>query len=167
MPKSHVLSQTPSSMNISSHTQQILCYVGQQAVFEEAQALLSKLLGLEINAKQIERVCHYIGDEIEKGDKSIIETQIHRKYGLEEKNQLHYAMLDGAMYLTREDKWKEAKMGRIFKDSDNINISKNRELITGSQYVVHLGGHKEFLNISEYSGSSSILGNKLHDYDYC
>jgi hypothetical protein len=137
-------------MNISSYTQEILCYVGQQAVFEEAQALLSKLLGVEINAKQIERVCHYIGEEIEKGDKSIIETQIHREYSLEEKNQLHYAMLDGAMYLTREDKWKEAKMGRIFKDSDNINISKNRGLITGSQYVVHLGGHKEFLSKFEY-----------------
>lgn len=54
------------------------------------------------------------------------------------------------MYLTREGKWKEAKMGRIFKSSSNVNISKERGIITDSQYVVHLGGHKDFLAKFEY-----------------
>ena len=80
----------------------------------------------------------------------MIEAQVFHKYNVDEKSQLHYAMLDGAMYLTREDKWKEAKMGRIFKSSSNVNISKERGIITDSQYVVHLGGHKDFLTKFEY-----------------
>jgi len=127
-----------------------MCYVGQQAVFEEAEDLLDVLCGVKINAKQIERVCHLFGEQIEKEDKAMVETKIFHQYSQQDKNQLHYAMLDGAMYLTREDKWKEAKMGRIFKATDNVNISEKRGVVTNSQYVVHLGGHKEFLSKFEY-----------------
>ena len=128
----------------------MMCYVGQQAVFEEAEELLNVLCGVNINAKQIERVCHHYGEQVEKEDTTMIETQIHHQYNQQDKNQLHYAMLDGAMYLTREDKWKEAKMGRIFKATDNLNISQKRGVVTDSKYVVHLGNHKEFLSKFEY-----------------
>lgn len=128
----------------------MMCYVGQQAVFEEAEDLLDVLCGVNINAKQIERVCHHYGEQIEKEGTTMIETQIQHQYSQHDKNQLHYAMLDGAMYLTREDKWKEAKMGRIFKAADNLHISQNRGAVTDSQYVVHLGNHKEFLSKFEY-----------------
>lgn len=129
---------------------QMMCFVGQLVVFDEAEELLHKLLSTDINAKQIERACHYIGEEIEKEDQEMINTQIFHEYSVAEKSQLHYAMLDGAMYLTREDKWKEAKMGRIFKSDSNITISKGRGIVTDSQYVVHLGSHKEFLTKFEY-----------------
>ena len=33
----------------------------------------------------------------------------------------------------------------MFNDHDNITISKNRNEITSSRYVAHLGNHKEFL----------------------
>jgi len=48
------------------------------------------------------------------------------------------------MLLTREEKWKEIKLGRIFKSSDNMAI-KNRGIIRESVYVSHLGSHTEFL----------------------
>ncbi|MCF6333421.1 MAG: hypothetical protein L3J11_09075 [Draconibacterium sp.] len=80
----------------------------------------------------------------------MVETKIFHQYSEQDKNQLHYAMLDGAMYLTRGDKWKEAKMGRIFKATDNVNISEKRGVVTKSQYVTHLGNHKEFLSKFEY-----------------
>ncbi len=128
----------------------MMCFVGQLVVFDEGEGLFRELLGVGINAKQIERACHYIGEEIEKEDKTMIESQVFHEYKAEEKSQLHYAMLDGAMYLTREDKWKEAKMGRIFKSSSNINISEKRGIITNSRYVAHLGGHRDFLAKFEY-----------------
>jgi len=52
---------------------------------------------------------------------------------------------------TMEDKWKEAKLGRIFKANDNFEISDNpRGIITNSTYVSHMGIHKEFFQKFEY-----------------
>jgi len=148
--KEHIIAQSASPLSISSYAMQVMCLVGQMVVFDEAENLLHELLSADINAKQIERVCHYIGEEIEREGQEVADAQIYHEYSVAEKSQLHYAMLDGAMYLTREDKWKEAKMGRVFKSSSNVNISKGRGIITDSQYVVHLGSHKEFLAKFEY-----------------
>ena len=59
-------------------------------------------------------------------------------------------MVDGAIYQTREEGWKEAKVGRIFKAEDDIEISYHRNMITNSTYVAHLGNHKEFFPKMEY-----------------
>ncbi len=80
---------------------QMMCFVGQMVVFDEAEELLHKLLSTDINAKQIERACHYIGGEIEKEGQEMIDTQIFHEYDEAEKSQLHYAMLDGALSRTR------------------------------------------------------------------
>ena len=128
----------------------MLCFLGQQYVFAEGEETLKRLKGVEINAKQIERVCHHYGALIEEEDCDLIATNIHREYEVTQSNQLHYAMLDGAMYLTKEEKWKEAKLGRIFNVKDNVPISKERSIIANSTYVSHLGGIKEFLPKFEY-----------------
>ncbi len=55
-----------------------------------------------------------------------------------------YVMLDGSMLYTREEGWKELKLGRIFKGKDVINIQKNRSEIMDTVYVSHLGSVKDF-----------------------
>lgn len=128
----------------------MMCYVGQQIVFEDASEMLNKMKGVDINAKQIERVCHHYGGIIEEETTQLLTTQPSQTYVEEERNKLHYAMVDGAMYLTREDGWKEAKLGRIFKAEDDIKISHQRNMITNSTYVAHLGDHKGFFPKMEY-----------------
>jgi hypothetical protein len=68
-------------------------------------------------------------------------------------------MVDGAMYLTKEEKWKEAKLGRIFNTENNIRISSNRSIISNSTYISHLGGIKDFFPKIEYhmDGLKSIV----------
>jgi len=133
--------------------------VGQQKVFVEAEETLEMLKGLKINAKQIERVCHHYGDLIEQQDDEMINSQIFREYEGTQDNQLHYAMIDGAMYLTKEEQWKEAKLGRIFNTNENVNVSKNRSIISNSTYVSHLGGIKDFFPKLEYhlDGLNSVV----------
>ena len=74
----------------------------------------------------------------------MIDSQVFREYEGKQGNQLHCAMIDGAMYLTKEEQWKEAKLGRIFNINENVNVSKNRSIISNSTYVSHLGGIKDF-----------------------
>lgn len=122
--------------------QELACYAGQQAVFEDASQMLRFIGGIDINAKQIERICHYHGQQLEESLLQDIETGSDKVYPDAEGR--YYVMLDGSMYLTREEKWKEMKLGRIFKDENNIGISRHRGMITQSEYVCHLGSHTEF-----------------------
>jgi len=124
--------------------------MGQQNVFSEASELLKVTKGIDISGKQIENVVHHYGGILEEQFQEEIK-QGNAHYSEEEKATPHYVMADGAMYLTREEKWKEAKLGRIFSDKNHIEeINKNRGLICQSNYVAHLGSHKEFLDKLEY-----------------
>ncbi len=48
------------------------------------------------------------------------------------------------MILTRENGWSEVKLGRIFKSSDCLHPLGKPGWINNSQYVAHLGSHKDF-----------------------
>lgn len=128
--------------------QQQMCYVGQQQVYKEASENFMKLTGVNISAKQIERVCHHYGGLIEKEQQQSI-SEGGKDKSVQFKG-LHYAMVDGGMLLTREEKWKEMKLARIFKADEVVTISKDRGYIGDSQYVAHLGGHTEFFEKVEY-----------------
>ena len=52
--------------------------------------------------------------------------------------------VDGSMYYTREDGWKEIKLGRIYKHEDLMEVSKDRCELLSSDYVAHLGSSKDF-----------------------
>ncbi|MCP4054853.1 MAG: hypothetical protein GY739_17785 [Mesoflavibacter sp.] len=145
------MSQSPSSFEISSYAQEMMCFLGQQLVFEEASKMLEVMKGVQVNPKQIERVCHHYGGIIEDQLQDEIEAGGSKNYNSNEKEQIHYVMTDGAMFLTREEGWKEIKMARIFKKEDNVHINQGRKIITKSNYVAHLGSHKEFFPKLEYS----------------
>lgn len=130
--------------------QETMCYLGQQLVFEEASEMLSIMKGTDVNPKQIERVCHHYGGILEEEIQREIKEGKIKEYGLAEKGQTHYVMTDGAMFLTREESWKEVKMARIFKSEDNVQINNDRKIISESKYVAHLGSHKEFFPKLEY-----------------
>ncbi len=40
-------------------------YLGQSRVFVEAGKTLMKMRGVEMDAKQVERLCHYYGQKLE------------------------------------------------------------------------------------------------------
>ena len=88
---------------------------------------------------------HYYGGILEQELEQTIESGAP---SFEESNsdQLHYAMVDGSMLLTREEKWKEIKLGRIFAAADNVEVSQGHGVITASSRMcgTHLGGHEEF-----------------------
>jgi len=128
---------------ISQYLKELLCFVGQQMVFEEASQTVNKLTHAKVSSKQIERLCHHYGEKLEQEEEQQIqqgENGVH--YPAKE---LHYIELDGGMVLTREEKWKEMKLCRIFSNKDSVKVSKDRKQITQSNYVGHLGSHKNFL----------------------
>lgn len=137
-------------MNISSFAQETMCYIGQYLVFSEAEEVINNFTASGINAKQIERVCHQYGQWIEDSDTQTIADQVYKEYELDKANELHYVSVDGAMYLTREQSWKESKLGRIYQPTDIVQLSPKRSELTASTYVTHLGDYKEFITKMDY-----------------
>ena len=129
---------------ISGYMTEMMCYMGQQTVYEEAAAIIEKLSGVIVNAKQIERICHYYGQKLEDKQQEDIKSQTQPS-AIYPKDEAYYIMMDGGMLLTREEGWKEVKLCRIFSAKARVTISKNRNYISHSNYIGHLGQHKDFL----------------------
>ena len=62
--KAHILSDSPTSMNINIYTQEAMCYMVQHLVFKEAEEVINSLTGAEVNAKQVERIRHHYRDSL-------------------------------------------------------------------------------------------------------
>ena len=144
------IAQSGGSFGISANMQELLCYLGQERVFEDASRVLKKLTGIDVNPKQIERVCHYYGKALEAyfaSDKykSPLYAEIARQSVIKDKNKLYYILVDGSMVFTREEQWKEVKLGRIFRSDKRVDrVGVNRNMITSSQFIAHLGNSNDF-----------------------
>lgn len=148
--KIHILGQSPTNMSISSYAQETMCYIGQHLVFKEAEEVINNLTGAGVNAKQIERICHHYGNSLEQDQLDNIEVKGYQEVLPQESEKRHYISVDGSMYYTREEDWKEIKLGRIYKHEDLMRVSKDRCELLGSEYVAHLGSSKDFLPKMEY-----------------
>ena len=146
-PQNHVLIKGTSEFCISAYMQDIMCYSGQQRVFADAAEHIQKLLLIEVNAKQIERLCHHYGEKIEDGQRKRLQEGECQKPN---SKAVHYTMVDGSMIFTREEGWKEIKLGRIFAQDASVEVNKGRHQIQTSQYVTHLGDHQQFTQKMEY-----------------
>jgi NADH:ubiquinone oxidoreductase subunit 2 (chain N) len=129
---------------ISAKLQEIMCLLSQGAVFEESEEVLRELIGVEISAKQFQRVSEHYGNELEELESSY---QSGDKYTPElsvDKEEPVYVMVDGSMVLTREDSWKEIKVGRLYSESARVSVQKDRTEVADSLYVCTLGNNKDF-----------------------
>jgi len=143
----HPLAVSPGGFKISAYLQEHMCRTGTKMTFEESEEELNELLCIETHAKQIERLCHYYGevlDQIDWCEAYSDGIQLRIPF-----NRHFYALMDGSMIRTRdkEQPWKEVKLCRMFYNTERVaSISKNRNMITSSRYVAHLGNHEEFLD---------------------
>jgi hypothetical protein len=108
--------------------------------YERGSQMAEMLLGINVSDSTIYRLTDAVGKEV----KNVIDGASIRNEIKVNKDELLYVQVDGSMLLTREQGWKEAKLGRVFKSSSILPESTNRQWIRDSEYVGHLGGHTEF-----------------------
>ena len=106
---------------------------------------------------QVHRVTTIYGEQIGK--------RINEHPILVPAKKMKYCMcrLYGSMIFTREQGWKEVKLGRIFKGTDCIHADGKKDWISNSQYVAHLGSHKVFTEkMEELLDSYSRPANSIY-----
>lgn len=133
-----------------------MVYVGQMDCYENCSEVLEKLSGVQVGATQIYRLTDLYGKSIE--DRVDAErTLMPLKQG-----EALYTQVDGSMVLTREEGWKEVKVGRFFKSSDCIHAASKQGWISNSQYVAQLGNSKDFTKtMDDLIESFGKLDNRL------
>jgi len=151
--KTHVLCQYTSKFG-SSKLQELMCLLAHDHVFDESENLFRALLGLDVCAKQIQRVSEHHGAQLEEHEKIYQEDACQTQevplvpqsvpVVSKDSEESIYVMVDGSMVYTREDKWKEMKVGRIYSENSRVLVSKNRTEVTDSLYVCTLGGKNDF-----------------------
>jgi hypothetical protein len=118
--------------------------VGQSHVFEDGEELFSKMMGIQVSRMQIQRVSECYGEHIEEEHRRCIEKGESAPLVADQEKDTVYVMTDGSMLFTREDGWKEIKIGRVFAQKDCVAMHEKRNEIVKSQYVCHLGHAQEF-----------------------
>jgi hypothetical protein len=122
--------------------------------------LLKKTIGIEISAKQIQRVSEHYGEKLEQKELEIAEElTIAPVLKAVKREDNIYCMMDGSMVFTREEKWKEMKVGRLFAAKDCIQIQEKRSIVSQSLYLCHLGTHKEFFD--KWENYTATYKNKI------
>ena len=123
--------------------QEKIVYTGQMDCYENCTEVLEKLSGVKVGSTQIHRITDCYGKAVEQSVNAVRTlTPLKQK-------EVLYIQADGSMLLTREEGWKEVKLGRFFKSGDCIHAGSNQGWISNSQYVAHLGNSKDFTKMMD------------------
>jgi hypothetical protein len=131
-----------NGFQISPLLQELMVYAGQQDCYGNSNEILKKFLDIDLGSTQVYRLTDTYGKQLAN------EGLNERCMPIADKNDTLYVELDGSMVLTREDGWKEVKLGRLFKSSDCVKKDgKTPGWIKKSQYLAYLGGCGEFTDM--------------------
>ena len=136
--KDHTLSKGTSRFGISERMRGLLCLLGQSVVYDQASELFGEMMGVEISAPQVQRVCTHYGSAVDPLVNADCEAAIPRLEAGKNGDKV-YVMMDGSMVYTRDEGWRELKLGRLFRQGQVVDIQANRRQIMDSVYVGHLG----------------------------
>jgi hypothetical protein len=106
--------------------------------YERSNEVLRKFIDVEVSVSQVYLVTDCYG--------KLAETEVNVSRSLEpvKKDEVLYVQADGSMLLTRDEGWKEVKVGRMFTSGSCIDPNGKSGWIIHSQYVAHLGNSKNF-----------------------
>lgn len=131
-------------------------YAGQLDCYERCNVVLEKFIDIQVSATQVYLVTDCYGKAAEK------EVNICRSLEPVKKEEVLYVQADGSMLLTRDEGWKEVKVGRMFTSGCCIDPNGKSSWIRHSQYVAHLGNSKVFTTqMDTLIESYGRLGNRL------
>ncbi len=152
----HPFSKGINGFQISPRMQELMVYAGQLDSYEKCNEVIREFIDVDVSTTQVYRLTDKYGKEVEK------DVNKERTLTPLKKDEVLYVQADGSMLLTREEGWKEVKVGRMFKSSDCIHADQKAGWISNSQYVAHLGNNKDFTkSMDDLIESYGKSGNQL------
>lgn len=134
--------------------------LGQEVCLENASELIREVLGVTVSDTTIHRALDCYGGKAEQmitegAGNASVEAPV-------EAPDVVYCEVDGSMILTREESWKEVKLGRTFRSDTIIDHRSEGHKIRESTYVGRLGKHDTFIPLmDEELKKYKALGSRL------
>lgn len=132
-----------------------MCYVGMLHPYGTASRILQKLSAISVTPKQIERVCTYYGSALYKKQQEHGLQPFTTTLPQGRKSRVLYVLFDGSFINVRhnpkdkhihKDEWKEVKLARLIDQQHIVKaISKDRNYVSHSDYLAHIGNCDAFL----------------------
>jgi len=139
------MSHSFQGFGISPYMQELMVYAGHLNCYAQCNEVLEHFLNIQVSSSQVYRVTDYTSNQLKDEDNSL-----ERLLPPVSNDDILYVELDGSMISTREDGWKEVKLGRVFKGSDCLNPHSTSSMIAASQYAGHFGNSEEFCSKMEH-----------------
>ena len=133
-----------------------MVYAGQLDCYERSNEVLEKFIDVEVSVSQVYLVTDCYG--------KLVEGEVNTSRSLEpvKRDEVLYVQADGSMLLTRDESWKEVKVGRMFTSGSCIDPNGKSGWIRHSQYVAHLGNSRDFTQqMDSLIESYGRLGSRL------
>jgi hypothetical protein len=129
------------STAFTPYFQEIIAYAGTLDCYGKSQEVIEKFTRVKVSLSSVFRITNSISKRLEKED---IENE-NAIPPLSNRDIL-YVQIDGSMIQTRtkDEPWKEVKLGRLFRGVDCSNPNTKVAQITDSQYVGHFGRSVDF-----------------------
>lgn len=124
--------------------------------YERCNEVLKTFIDIDVSISQVYLVTDFYG---KASDKTVNDSPSLEPV---KKDEVLYVQADGSMVLTREDGWREVKVGRMFTSGCCIDPNGKSSWIRHSQYVAHLGNSQVFTSqMDDLIESYGRLGNRL------
>jgi len=133
-----------NGFGISPLLQELITYAGHLECYVRSDEILNRFLSVEVSPSQVYRVTNSVSEQLRAE-----ESSQERLLPAVSKDEVLYVEADGSMISTREEGWKEIKLGRLFKSSDCMNPNTESAWIQQSQYVAHFGNCQRFCEKAE------------------
>jgi len=129
-----------NGFQVSSLLQDLIVYGAQLDVYGRSNEVLCKYLGVKVSTMQVHKIANFYGLHCNLKDELLAPVLTINK----KEDEVVYAGVDGSMLYTREDGWKEVKVGRVFTSSDCVSPKGKTSYIKHSHYYGSISDSKEF-----------------------
>ena len=128
--------------------------LGQGVSFEESKDYLETLMGVSVSHRSIQTLVESVGKQNDKDEKRRVSRRLDSDGHLKKthdssrskKKGTAYMQMDGSMVQTREEGWKEEKLGVLFRDVDNVRTDPHHKRILNKRYFAVFNARKNSLD---------------------
>ncbi len=151
-----------------------LLLLGQRLPFKEAEQFLRQLMGVSVSHETIQEKTEAIGRIISNEEKNrvteVIDCDTHQIKEDLPASKAHviqdtaYLMMDGSMVPTRDQGWKEVRVGVLFRENDRAQADKNHIQLLHKQYFAEFNSDTDALQSFKNRATQAAYDFDFHRY---
>lgn len=152
-----------------SKPKEILCTLGITSEFSNANRIFEEITGIKISDRGFANIVEETGEKMyeqfdlkEPSELNLTDSVLTAEVRKNVIKPRYYLEVDGTMVGLKGGKFKEAKVGVIFSESEHFSLSEKRNYIREKEYVATMNSRQKFIDLM-YLNYCEKVGNFKHE----